>query len=411
MGMLVVSPKTGREVELVGTPTGPEESHPEFGYGVKVRTFREDNRTSKRKLPTLWYHVPMDCRGPWKPEQVTIQLKADLLLTEKGYVVCEGKLGQDRFKNYSNYQHGRRCNKAAVNRTYFCVNHGGALHPLDRQVETADRVGVEPRTRQQKFAAGILHIEDMTDEELATKRFMDKDGMFRGRRPKLSQEVELAMGQELMRRLNDKVAKAAPKAIDSLIEVSTSDVYEGADRVRASTWLAERHMGKTAERVIHEQAAPWEVVFEGLAGGTRDDSRALREAAIDAEVVEPESAEIEGTRPRAYVPGGDVSAWEQEDEDYNDDDYADDLGGPDGDSDTIDYPDSSATVDESEELTPEERAQAIKDFKKRLSKAKGKRIWNREHGYKTVADRGYVAEKSENEDGTTTMVFYLKELK
>lgn len=384
MGMQVYSEKRKQMLELRGEPDGPQEWHPELGQ--KVGTYLTPGFAGRAKVPTIQHHVPIEYRGPWKPDESLIPMPEDYRTNDLGQVLC--------VKGYwemSNRAHRKRldrgtglaqspCGRFAANRTFFCTTHGGALHPLDKLVEE------RPATRYDKFRKGILTIEDLDNEELAFQQIKNGDGSFPTRRKPIPRDTMIAMSEELMRRHKSQIAAATSGAINTMIEISKSNAYEGADRVNASKWIAERQLGKEPDKVIIEQSKPWEVAFAGIAGGPREDALAL-DNIVEAEVVETGPDAETGPESIAYVPEG----WEDNDIEPELDDMVDSDPELDSDHSVADV-DEQETVDAYDVVAEQQRkAQEAAELKERLKVAKARRIAARSKGLDTVDDRPFKA--------------------
>lgn len=177
------------------------------------------------------------------------------------------------------------------------------------------RMDMHPNmSRQDLFEAGILKVADMDDEELREGRMRGRDGKIprRGvRTGNIPADLYDEMVQEHLRRTNEKIRTQMDVALEVLVDIMTDDTNEPKDRADAAKYLFERHAGKTPERVaVAVTKAPWEEVMGGIAQVSRAQSKALREGAIDAEVVDlgvevpPSGAQGSPDTGDAAAPGG-----------------------------------------------------------------------------------------------------------
>jgi len=140
------------------------------------------------------------------------------------------------------------------------------------------------------FDNGFITVEDLDDEELRLGKCRGANGKI----PKSSTKTEMVprdlydeMVLEHQKRTDEKLRQQLDTMLEVMVDVATDDTVEPRDRMDAAKYLFERVAGKTAERVaITVEKAPWEEVFSGVAKISRERSHALRDGAIDAEVVE-----------------------------------------------------------------------------------------------------------------------------
>ena len=223
-----------------------------------------------------------------------------------------------------------------------------------------------------------------------------------------------AMADELMRRREADLQAALGGAIKSLIEISTSDVYEGADRVKASTFIVEKVMGKAPEKLQIEQTKPWETIFSGVAGGTRDEARAARQLDnyVDAEVIHDDVPDHwpdadDGERLRTVDGSEPVDDYRQG---YfngeGDDEGAESASSATGYGPTGPEADGAAAVQTPQEAA-KDAAQRRKELKERLQKSRGKRAWARNEGFKTLESHPYsYALEATNDEATEFRVIW-----
>ncbi len=272
---------------LVGKPLGPKKFVPEFG--CEVGTFTEE---PGGKSPALGYHVPFNMRGDFRPQELANydpnkKYRTDLT----GRMLCEEKTlaGED-------------CSKRAQNRHPFCVLHGGRLHPLDKVIDTREKVNdqaTESLSRYKQFLAGQITTDDLDDEELATCGFRAKNGsIFKPRN--VSREMAQAFQRAIYERAHAELRSLTVEAAQTMGEIMKNKNVEPDIRLKAALSIIERNLGKTPQVIAFSDAKPYEEVFDGILSVSRDESRAARgiqsssaaiesaDNTIDAEVVEPE---------------------------------------------------------------------------------------------------------------------------
>ena len=134
--------------------------------GIVVPTFndpRNDLIVGKAKAhKRVSHHIPFRMRGFFKAEHWPEQYRATSTWKEddNGFIMCAGT-----------NKAGNQCASKAVNRTRFCRNHGGGLHPLDKKISIKNVVEVPENriaqlTRTQRFMQGFIPVEDLSDEEI-----------------------------------------------------------------------------------------------------------------------------------------------------------------------------------------------------------------------------------------------------
>jgi hypothetical protein len=259
--------------------------------GMDVPSFlnpREDliPEHSKGKFKRLSYHVPFTMRGKFRVEDWPEQFAAhvDYRVDMGGYVLCNGT-----------NREGIICGSQAVNRSQFCRNHGGALHPADKKMSgmsiapiPQDRVNAIDRV--QKFMQGLLEPSELDDDEVKGQFIRDNNGI-----PvacaKMGMKFQAMLNKELLVRMNNYIKSKAPRAIEVMYEVADSDVYEAADRIKAAQWLAERVIGKVPDVTLHGEIndTPFSNIITSLDSGSRSDYR--------------KALEIESSRVREDEPG------------------------------------------------------------------------------------------------------------
>jgi hypothetical protein len=234
---------------------------PRPGGGDNLKTFKR-----------LDYHVPFVFRGEFRPEQWPenfYKQHSQVRITSDGFVLCSG---------FSARANGL-CSNKAVNRTLFCRNHGGALHPADKKLSgqtlapmPADRI--ENLDRTQKFMQGFLTVEELDDDEITNSFVRTNDG-----RPvksiAMGRKFEQIIAKELHARINRYLLSKTPRAMEVLFQIVDSDMVEPADRLKAIAMLADRTLGKPADVTINYQAEekPYESIVSRVVGGSREEYR------------------------------------------------------------------------------------------------------------------------------------------
>lgn len=305
---------------LMGKPDGPHAFVPELG--LEVPTFvdpREDlipDKATVGRFKRVSHHVPFNMRGPYKPQWLSPKFFAmyghQYLTDSEGYVMCFGLNAA-----------GEKCGRQAVNRTPYCPNHGGALHPADKKLSSKnlsiDKIEperIEALDRVQKFMAGFITVAELDDDEILGAFVRNDDG-----RPisnqKLGERFQQAMVKELMGRMQRFMQMKLPNMLKVLADMAESDFVEPADRYKCATWLAERVIGKVPDVVFHGSTdQPYERMLS-LASGSRDEHRKRIASQrvdetpdiVDATVVDDE-ADLEPDMERS--PGNPVAPTDDE---------------------------------------------------------------------------------------------------
>ena len=280
--------------QYMGDPDGPMRFIPSLG--MEVPTYidpRHDLRSQYRSAGAhkpVDYHVPVDMRGAYKPKQL-----ADYdpeqnypTLTDSGKVRCGG-LRPD----------GQICQKAARNRSGFCSNHGGALHPADKLFSSAR--GIAPSdasklSRLQKVELGIIPVSELSDEEIARQQVKEDDGTFSVQTKMLSAKIMGQMRSEFFERADTFVRQNVMDMLEEMRKIALSPVEEAKDKITAITWLTERALGKTPDVIITNRTdSPFDELIGDVTGGSRDAYRQQRGLTnfIEGEVVSGEIIEGE----------------------------------------------------------------------------------------------------------------------
>lgn len=221
----------------------------------------------------LDYHIPFAMRGEFRPEQWPKQFRnkvgPSLRLTTDGFVLCTA---------FSKKANGP-CGNKAVNRTVFCRNHGGALHPADKKLSgqtlapmPEDRI--ENLDRVQKFMQGFLSVEELDDDEI-TNGFVRTSAGVPIKSQLLGKTFEQRLTKELHARLNRYLVSKTPRALEVLYEILDSELVEPADRLKAIQMLTDRTLGKAADVLVTYQGEdkPYESIISRIEGGSREEYR------------------------------------------------------------------------------------------------------------------------------------------
>lgn len=241
--------------------------------GIVVPTFidpRNDLIPGRAKsCKRVKHHIPFKMRGfftatDW-PEKyrVTISWRQD----DDGFVLCDGTT-----------RNGNPCSSKAVNRTRYCRNHGGGLHPLDKKISIKNVVEVPKDriaqlTRVQRFLQGFISVEELSDEEIQGMFLYEDDGT-KIQSISLGIKIHQQIAQELHKRLNRFLQTKTASMLAVMVDIAESELVEPADRIKAAQWVAERTLGKTPDIIIHGKSdAPYESIFQTIDAGSREDYR------------------------------------------------------------------------------------------------------------------------------------------
>ena len=274
--------------------------------GIIVPTFldpRDDLIPPKaRGYKRVRHHIPFKMRGYFKPndwpESYRQQIKFNVDV--EGFVICTGT-----------NKAGNKCSNLAANRTPFCRNHGGGLHPLDKKmsiktVNDAPLERVAGLDRPQRFMQGFITVEELADEEIQGM-FIFNDAGQKVRSTALGVKIHQQIAQELHRRLNRYLQTKTASMLEVMVNIAESELVEPADRIKAAQWVAERTLGKTPDVIIHGRTEqPYESIFQAIDAGSRQDYREKigstrlelggePDEIFDVEVIEePEHSDPEG---------------------------------------------------------------------------------------------------------------------
>lgn len=274
--------------KTVGIPDGPAVFIAEIGQEVPTFSVEPGG-----KFPALRHHVPFNCRGPYRPNELANYSPEMPYRTDDfEYVLCE-----ERTKA------GALCEKRAVNRWPACQLHGGRLHPLDKlEKELPEDQETQELSRYQQFMAGQITVDDLDDEELAVGGFRNKNGGITKPR-KLPREITEAFNRAIFDRAHQELKANTVSAARTVAEIMRNPVIEPDIRLKAASIMLDRNLGKAPQVVALTGDKAFEEIFSDIFSGTRSESRRAR-GIIDVEVEESDerSAPIEAsTAPTGIV--------------------------------------------------------------------------------------------------------------
>ena len=167
---MTVSSDLDKKLTL-GDPDGPDEFIPTLG--IVVPTFVDPRNDlvpshAQGKFKRLQHHIPFKMRGNFRvsdwPDEYQRTVARTVRTDMEGYVQCHGISAG-----------GLHCKARAVNRSHFCRNHGGALHPADKKISgmtlapmSEDRI--QNLDRVQKFMQGLNRIQRCLINVLTSSR-------------------------------------------------------------------------------------------------------------------------------------------------------------------------------------------------------------------------------------------------
>lgn len=369
--------------------------------GIIVPTFinpRNDLIPPKaRAHKRVSHHIPFKMRGFFKPHEWPSEYRDTITWNtdKEGFVLC----------NAIN-KAGNECANKAVNRTQFCRNHGGGLHPLDKKITMQNVIEVPQEriaqlTRAQRFMQGFITTDELSDEEIQGMFIYEDDGQ-KVKSITLGIKIHQQIAQELHKRLNRFLQTKTASMLSVMVDIAESDLVEPADRIKAAQWVAERTLGKTPDIIIHGKTEqPYEAIFETIDAGSREDYRqkisstrlelgGKPDTILDVETIEePEDSD-----------SGEDHQWHTRSESPNPD------PGP-----TMGHPghpgQDSDQRNPAEEITPgwvhnKEKHQEVdrqKEIKKARAKAKQRRFAARANGATTSHDLPWLVEWKFNATG------------
>lgn len=264
----MTTPTPFGEIRFVGSPDGESIFVPSIG--LKVGTFVQPPGGNQ---PALNYHVPLNIRGTFRPGECA-DFDADhaYRVDKLGFQMCMATTASDEL-----------CKRKAVNRTQFCVVHGGRLHPLDRlQQDTGEPETEVPLSRYQMFLVGQITTDDLDDDELLGFGFRTgADGKGKLFKPKnVPREMVTAFTRALFDRSLDKLKTSSLAAANTLASIMVDKSVDANVRLRAATEILDRTVGKAPVLVSLTAEKPWEMVFEAITAAPTE------QPYIDGEVVQ-----------------------------------------------------------------------------------------------------------------------------
>lgn len=286
---------------LFGAPEGPPIFIPEFDPPYQeVRTFLSHQNpknpgTGSAKRPHLNYHVPLQFRGDFRPQDLYTFPRPTPQTTPE-----ERKELQKQFRRMLENQTppmrldalkrvlcsqpkatGEPCSRRAQHRTIppRCEVHGGALHPLDKikpDTSLTPEDKAQGLSRYQQFKQGFLTEDDLDDEELATASFRARNG--RLVRPKdLPRNLVHAFTKAIFDRAQQELRINTVDAARTLAEIMKDKKVDPDTRLKAANSLLERNLGKPAQTITLTTQAPWEEIFSEISQVSRQFSRLTRQ--------------------------------------------------------------------------------------------------------------------------------------
>lgn len=338
--------------------------------GMEVPTFidpREDliPPWALNRFKRLDYHVPFAMRGRFRvdqwPEEYAAHVGKQVKTDMGGYVLCEGTS-----------KDGSPCSAHAVNRTHRCRNHGASLHPCDKKmsgmnIQPLPDDRVQKLDRVQRFMQGIITPDELDDDEIKGQ-FVRNDQGIPVSTAKLGAKFQAIFHKELLVRMNNYIRTKAPRAIEVMYEIADNEVYEAADRLKASQWLAERVVGKTPDVLVSLDAkdTPFTSILSNIESGSRSDYR--KNIAIER------GESVFGDNGNFVDDTSVLDAEVVDDTEESDDEEYEEY-----EADEYDYevkPASTSTVVDDIEA----RKQQIKEARDRIKKAKARRYAARATG-------------------------------
>lgn len=276
---------------LMGIPDGPHLYVPELGLEVPTYINPRKDLIPKKAwaFKRISHHIPFNMRGVYKPQWLPPrhyamyghQYRIDL----QGYAMCAGRrIWTDDNRKSDNPT--VPCSHRAVNRTPFCPNHGGALHPADKalssknlSISKVEPERIEKLDRVQKFMSGLLNVADLDDDEVIGSFVRNDQG-----RAIVTQKMGVRFQQQIVKELMHRVSRfmqmKLPNMVKVLTDIAESDFAEPADRIKAADIVINRTMGKVPDVVFHGTTdKPYEAILHRIEGGSRE---AYRNRAIAA---------------------------------------------------------------------------------------------------------------------------------
>lgn len=364
---------------FMGEPDGPMRYVPSLG--MEVPTYvdpREDLKTTahcRNSHKAVDYHIPRAMRGTYLPTELA-DYNAELLYStgKNDLVRCGG------IRNA-----GYACQKLAMNRTGFCTNHGGALHPADKVFTMHRNIlpdDISTLSRLQKVTVGIIPVSELDDEEIAKGMIRNDDGTFT-RSPIADKKIFDQMKREFFARAERMMQEQAYDMIKVMREMAMSELNEPRDRIQAAQWNIERILGKTPDVLItHTSEKPFESIMAAVTGGSRDDYR---------------NGELPSLtdKPGNVIEGEVAVDDEQYDEDADDETVEENL-----DIHMVDVTDTAVVVEtESEDKDGDntyaamvavvDKKKEIEEAKARIKKARNRRFAARAQGATSLENLGF----------------------
>jgi hypothetical protein len=342
--------------------------------------------------PHLNHHVPFKLRGPFKHNDLPDSDLWKHETNEEDLCVCSGKR-----------KDGLPCRAPAYNRSEFCGNHGGALHPADRQIKNLgdgivpDASKVRKLDRAQKVSMGLIKVEDLSDVEIHGMYVINDDGKRVSTR-KLSDKIHQDYRKELMIRMEDFLVTSLPDMLKVMVDIANDPIVEAADRIKAATWASERVIGKNPEIVIHgKMDKPYEQIITRVESGSREEYRRALES---SNIIEGEIVEDGNHRPAGNSDGGDGIPVRTGTPGTVDGALPDRHG---SDSGLAQSDEEGSSL---ERVSPVTRQQKLKRLRDEQRIARNKRYAARAYGATNTEDLPFTLEFKARKDGTFNVRFW-----
>lgn len=127
------------------------------------------------------------------------------------------------------------------------------------------RIDDHPNQRTTELLRGMITVEDLDEEELAMGMCKNDDGEFPLKAPSIvPKAIYDAMRLQLYSRVNMKLHSSLSDAVDNIVEIMNNPGNEPQVRLKAATYVLERILGKTPDRVDVRLDAPWQVLLDGI---------------------------------------------------------------------------------------------------------------------------------------------------
>lgn len=149
------------------------------------------------------------------------------------------------------------------------------------------RADVSYSVRYKDLIEGRIKLEDLTTEELARGRLMDKDGKFRGRPPNFlpRQFVEM-MRTEHYKRVNSILEESLSDMVKTMRAIALDPTQDAAVRLKAAIYVYERFFGRTPDRIEVSRGSKVDDVVKKIMYDLGESPIEKEIAATDAEMAD-----------------------------------------------------------------------------------------------------------------------------